>query len=492
MNDIGFWSVIPPIIMVLIALRFKQVYIALFVGIWSSWVIVNDWSILDGTIATIEGFVNVFQSVGNTRTIIFSVLIGSLLVFVQHSGGIAGFVKLINQWIEKLDQKKGRGSQTLVQLLALATGVLLFVETNISSLTIGTLYRPVFDDQRISREKLAYIADSSSAPSSVLIPFNAWGAFLMGLLLAQGVPQAFEVLLQSVLFNFYPMLALLILFLTIVLKKDIGPMKLAEERVRTTGKLLDDGAMPLMSDEVTSYPVKQGVTPKAFNMLVPVLSMVVLMPLTLIFTGWELVENTTTFSNHVIQAINVGSGSAAVLYSVIGALFIAATMYLAQGIMRPKELIDHGLKGMAELYPLALLMVFAFAIGDACSVMGTGTYIASWSKDWLNPQFLPAVIFVISSLVAFSTGTSWGTFAIMLALAVPMANSHGAHLPLVVAAAIGGGVFGDHSSPISDTSIIASVASATDHMDHVTTQMPYALIGGGITLVLYLVLGVVI
>ena len=134
-------------------------------------------------------------------------------------------------------------------------------------------------------------------------------------------------------------------------------------------------------------------------------------------------------------------------------------------------------------------MLFAFAIGDACKALGTGEFVANWSKAWLSPEFLPVVVFLISSFIAFSTGTSWGTFAIMLAVSIPMVTIHEANLPLVVAATLGGGIFGDHCSPISDTSIISSMASASDHIDHVKTQLPYALIGGVITVILYLVLG---
>ena len=164
-------------------------------------------------------------------------------------------------------------------------------------------------------------------------------------------------------------------------------------------------------------------------------------------------------------------------------------LYRAQGIMKTKEMVDLVLKGISELMPLALLMLLAFAIGNACNELGTGQFVANWSKDWLSPEFLPAVVFVISSFIAFSTGTSWGTFAIMLAISIPMASAHDSELTLVIAATLGGGVFGDHCSPISDTSIISSMASASDHIDHVRTQLPYALIGGIITTILYLIMG---
>jgi Na+/H+ antiporter NhaC len=164
-------------------------------------------------------------------------------------------------------------------------------------------------------------------------------------------------------------------------------------------------------------------------------------------------------------------------------------MYFIQGIMKPKEAVTLTLKGISELMPLALLMLLAFAIGDACKVLDTGNYVANITESWLSPELLPAVVFIVSSFIAFSTGTSWGTFAIMLAISIPMANMHGSDITIIVAATLGGGIFGDHCSPISDTSIISSMASASDHIDHVKTQLPYALIGGTVTVFMYLIIG---
>ena len=437
----------------------------------------------------IEAMVNVFQSAGNTRTIMFSALVGALLIFIQYSRGVEGFINIINRKLVKLESKKTGYSRVMVQILAAITGLLLFVETSISSLTVGTLYRPIFDKLAIPREKLAYIADSSSAPSSILIPFNAWGAFIMGLLLTQGIDKPLLLLWNSIWYNFYPWLAIIILFVIILFKKDFGPMKKAEKRTKETGALMNANSKPMVSDEITSFPPKEGIEAKAYNMIVPLLVMVFMMPINLIYTGWSSVKESTSFLNHVSQAIGKGSGSSSVLYAVITALLVAMTLYFIQGIMKPKEAVNLTLKGISELMPLALLMLLAFAIGDACKVLDTGNYIANVTESWLSPELLPAVVFIVSSFIAFSTGTSWGTFAIMLAIALPMANIHEADITIVVAATLGGGVFGDHCSPISDTSIISSMASASDHIDHVKTQLPYALLGGVITVILYLIIG---
>jgi len=487
--EYGFLSVIPPIIAIILALRTKQVYIALLFGIWFSWLIIKGWNPLEGTLAMIEGMVDVFQDKGSTRTIMFSALVGALLIFIQFSRGIEGFINIINKRLVKLESKKSGYSRVMVQILATLTGLLLFVETSISSLTVGTLYRPIFDKLGIPREKLAYIADSSSAPSSILIPFNAWGAFIMGLLLTQGIEKPFSLMMSSIWYNFYPWLAIIILFIVIFTKKDFGPMKKAEKRTKETGLLMNEGSKPMVSDEITSYPPKEGIQAKAYNMIVPLLVMVCMMPINLAYTGWSAVKESTSFLDHLQQAMGEGSGSSSVLYAVITSLLVAMVMYFIQGIMKPKEAVNLTLKGISELMPLALLMLLAFAIGNACKELETGIYVANATKDWLSPELLPAVVFIISSFIAFSTGTSWGTFAIMLAISVPMSNIHGADITIVVAATLGGGIFGDHCSPISDTSIISSMASASDHIDHVKTQLPYALVGGAITVLMYLIIG---
>jgi len=489
MSDFGILSVLPPLLAIILALRTKQVYISLVVGIWLGWLIISDWNLLEGTIATLEGFVEVFKNPGNTRTIMFSALVGALLIFIQYSGGVQGFILGIDKMLVALEKKRKGKSRVVVELIALLTGLLLFIETSISSLTVGTLYRPVFDRLKIPREKLAYIADSSSAPSSVLIPFNAWGAFIMGLLLTQGIESPFRTLFGAMAFNFYPMLTILMVAVIIVSRKDFGPMARAEKRTRETGKLLNDGARPMVSEEITSYEMKEGIRPRAMNMVIPLATMVLMMVVSLAYTGWGEVQESHSFMNHFTQAMGRGSGSAAVLYSVTCSILLAMVLYRVQGLMKVRKMVSLILKGISELMPLALLMMLAFSISHVCNSLGTGEYVAGITEGWLSPALLPAIVFILSSFIAFSTGTSWGTFAIMISIAVPMAEMHGANLLLVVAATMGGGVFGDHCSPISDTTIISSMASASDHIDHVRTQLPYALLTGTITALLYLLLG---
>lgn len=248
----------------------------------------------------------------------------------------------------------------------------------------------------------------------------------------------------------------------------------------------------MVSDELISHEMKEGVKPRAMNMLIPLGVMIGMMIVGLAATGWSKVEAPASFLDHLSRAHRYGSGSAAVLYAVTSSLFVAMVLYRAQGIMKLSKMVNLTLKGISELMPLALLMMLAFSISAVCKELGTGVWLAGVTEGWLSPELLPAVIFALTALIAFSTGTSWGTFAIMVAIALPMAQVHEANLFLVVAAVMGGGVFGDHCSPISDTTIISSMASASDHIDHVRTQLPYALIAGGITFILYLILGMLL
>lgn len=505
MSEYGWLSLLPPIIAIFLAIRTKQVFVSLLFGIWLGWMIIA-WQPLEGnplgifsnlfqgSLDTIQALVDVFKDSGNTRTIMFSALVGAWIIFIQRSGGVEGFIVKISKFLERYEKKKAGNNRVVVQFLAWLTGVLIFVESNVSVLTVGALYRPIFDKLKIPREKLAYIADSSSAPSSILIPFNAWGAFIMGLLLAQGFENPFSTLFWATAYNFYPMFALLIVLIVIFTKKDFGPMAKAERRAIEEGKLLADDAQPMIADELTGVEPKENVRLRSRNMILPTIILVSMMPVMLAYTGWDAaIENRgdSGFFGKFFFAVGQGSGSTAVLTALIISLLTSMIYYKIQGIFDLKEMVDLTLKGISGMMPLALLMLMAFAIGAVCKELQTGIYVADISKAWLSPSLVPFIVFLVSCFIAFSTGTSWGTFAIMIAIAVPMAQTMDANVHLAIAAALGGGVFGDHCSPISDTSILSSMAAASDHIDHVRTQLPYALIAGGITAFLYLVIGFV-
>lgn len=471
MDTFGWLSILPPVLAIFLAIKTKHVYISLTLGIWLGWTIVNGWNPLAGIIETVNALISVFQDAGNTRVILFSAMIGAIITFTQYSGGMKGFVN----WIVGKGIVKNRKS---AGLLTWFLGVVIFIESSICVLVAGAVSRPIFDRLKISREKLAYILDSTSAPKCIIIPLNAWGAFVLGLLAAQGMEDPVRTFIGSIPFNFYAILALALVLLVVLTEKDIEPMRTAERRVREEGKLLRDGAEPLIADDVIMMPEKEGVPLRAVNMVIPVSVMVVTMPIVLLISGkGNLME---------------GSGTLAVLWAVILGLMAGAAAYLIQGIMTVKELTDTFMKGVGGLIPVASLMMLAFAIGDTCNALGTGPFVAQAAKATLPPAVVPAVVFTLSSFIAFSTGTSWGTFAIMIPIAVPMVRIIGLHPGLIIAAVLGGGVFGDHCSPISDTTIISSMASATDHIDHVRTQIPYALLAGGGALLLFLISGFIL
>ena len=492
METFGAWSLLPPLLAIVLAIKTKQVYVALLLGIWIGWVIVAGGNILRGTYDTIEALVMVFDNPGQTRTIMFCALVGGLIVFMQRSGGVEGFIHVVKGWMKKYEGQDTARSRIMVQLLASVTGILVFVESSISVLTVGTLYRPIFDKMKISREKLAYIADSSSAPACILIPLNAWGAFIMGLLAAQGFSDPFQTMIRAAMVNFYAILALLLVFVLILTQWDFGPMKKAEKRAREEGKLMEDNARPMISQELTDIEVKKGIPIRASNMVVPIAVMVLMMPIMLGLTGWESAleqrPDEPVFSKFLF-AIGQGSGSIAVLTAVVASLVLSMFYYKIQGLFNLGEMVDMTMKGISGLIPLALLMLLAFGISDICREMQTGAYVADAASALFSPALIPMLVFLISAFIAFSTGTSWGTFAIMIAISVPMAEAMDAPMILTISAALGGGIFGDHCSPISDTTILSSMASASDHIDHVRTQLPYALFAGVLSAGIYLGLG---
>jgi len=467
----GWLSVLPPLLAIFLAIRSKQVFLSLFAGVALGYTIAAKGHVGKGIVQTLEACVQVFSDAGNTKVILFSCMVGALITFTQYSGGMEGFV----QWVTR---RGWVATRRQAGLLAFFTGMVVFVESSICVLVAGSVSRPLFDKLKVSREKLAYICDSTSAPKCILIPLNAWGAFVIGLLNEQGVVNSVHAFIASMPYNFYAILAIALVLWTVLSQRDIGPMAKAEKRVLQEGKILPAGAKPLVSEEVLAVQAKSGIPLRPVNMILPIGVMVVMMPVGLFITG----------HGDLMQ----GSGATAVFWAVLCGLASAAVSYRLQGIMTVGEIMDQFMKGVGGLVSLAGLMMLAFAIGATCRMLGTGPYVAGLAKAFITPKLVPALIFLISCGIAFATGTSWGTFAIMIPIAMPMVEPLSLNIGLTLAAVLGGGVFGDHCSPISDTTIISSMASACDHIDHVTTQLPYALLAATVSLVLYGVLGFVL
>ncbi len=470
MTDPTWVSLLPPILAIGLAVATRQVYLSLAGGIWLGWSILQGWNFASGLAESVESAVRVLGSPGDARVILFTLVMGALIATLGASGGVAGFVSWLerNRWVTN-----GRRAQLLAWLI----GVVIFIESNITVLVAGSVSRPLFDRYRTSREKLAYLIDSTSAPICILIPLNAWGAFNLGLLDSAGVADPLGVFLHSILFNFYAFAAVILALMVILLKLDWGPMKKAEARA-AKGEVLRPGAVPMMGEGVLGGDGDPPIPLRGVNMVLPVLVLVALMPFGLWVTG-----------NGILSE---GSGSTSVLWASLGALGVAWLLLLAQRAYSVDQLVRIALRGAGGLVPLALILLLALTLGDVADNLGTGDYVARITGGVMPAAAFLPLVFIVSSVIAFSIGSSWGTFAIMIPIAVPAAETLGFPAAPFLAAALSGGIFGDHCSPVSDTTIISSMAAATDHVDHVRTQLPYALLGGGIAAASFAVTGALI
>jgi tetracycline resistance efflux pump len=467
MADPSWVSLLPPVLAIVLAIWTRQVYLSLAAGVVLGWTILTGWNPLLGLAGTVDAIVAVLGDAGNARVILFTLVIGALIATVSAAGGVRGFV-------QRLESREWVNTGRRARLLAFVIGFVIFIESNITVLVAGAVSRPLFDRFRVSREKLAYIIDSTSAPVCILIPLNAWGAYVIGILGGLGVAAPLTVLIASIPLNFYALFALTLAGLTAYFGWQLGPMKHAERRT-LEGALLSKDARPLMDPEVLTPPTFPNIEPRARNMVLPIAAMVVFMTIAMLITG--------------DGDIRAGSGSLSVLWAVLVGLATAWILVLAQRGARMDDLVAAGLKGAGGLMSLALVLLLALAIGDVARRLGTGIYIAQITADLLPPVIFLPLVFLVAAGIAFSTGTSWGTFAIMLPISVPAAAAMGLPIAPFVAASLSGGIFGDHASPISDTTIISSMASATDHIDHVRTQLPYATIAAGAATIAFALYG---
>ena len=453
------WTVLlPPLLAIGLALLTRQVYLALFTGIWLGYFLLQG-GVFESLAGAIDATVAVLASPGDAKVIVFTLVIGAFILTLERSGGVTGFIRYLEQrrWVTS-----GRRAQWMAWLI----GVLIFIESNITVLVAGTVSRPLFDRFRVSREKLAYLIDSTSAPICMLIPLNAWGAFNLGLLDGLGVEEPLRVLLGSIPMNLYAFSAVLLAAFVVVRNWNIGPMIEAERKAEAGESKAVQHDAAILED---SAP------PNAWNMTLPVLCLVGAMPVFLLITG-----NGDLFA---------GSGSTSVLWASLLALFVVSTLVLFQRSMGLDELSKTWMRGAGDMLPIATVLLLALALGGVSKALGTGVYVAGLVGETLPAWILPACLFLASAFIAFAVGSSWGTFSIMLPIAIPIAAALGADPTLFVAAVLSGGIFGDHSSPISDTTIVSSLASGTEHIDHVRTQLPYALLAGSVSLVGFLGLG---
>jgi tetracycline resistance efflux pump len=481
------WSLIPPLLAITLAIVTRQVFLALGLGIISG-AIMLEASFWPGLARSVELVVETLNDPSNAMVVLFTFVIGSLISSMESLGGIRGFVN----WLESSGWLKGERS---VKVLVWLVGVLIFIESNITILVAGALARPLFDKFKISREKLAYLIDSTSAPICLVIPFNAWGAYIISILQTLGEEQPVTLFVRSIAYNFYSLFAVTLALMAALFSFDLGPMKKAEARTKA-GKLLSDGAQPMV-DETLFAPPDESVRPSGWLMIAPILTLVFMMPFSLYLTGRSEVENLATAS--VMDMIKNGQGAVSVLWSVLSALALLWIMVAFRSMGKGKgigtvldELVRFSIKGAQGMLPLALIILMALTLGSVTKLLGTGVFVAKVASANMSAAVFLPVIFVVAAFVAFSTGTSWGTFAIMVPVAIPAAEAFGVDKAPFLAAALSGGIFGDHASPISDTTIMASMAAVTDHIDHVRTQLPYALLAGGGAILAYFLVGLIL
>jgi len=452
---VGWWTVLPPLVAILIVLWRKEVILALFCAIVTSEILlqISGHAYVPGLgmLAGIDRITGVFASASNTRLLVFSLLIGVLLAYMRHSGGVTALVDfLINR---KMTQSRRQAG-----LLTFGVGIVLFIESNLSILTAGILSRGLYDRFGLSRERLAFVIDSTSAPVCILLLFNGWGAYVLGLLGGYDLDNPVQILIGSVALNFYPWIALGLVLMTILRDKVHGPMR-EFEAARTPQN-------EVAAEFEASNP--------AF-MLVPLLVLIGGIFGFLFWTGGGV----------LVQ----GDGARSILYATVLASLTAYLMMLASRRFGHIELVQIGFRGMSELLPLVSIVLMSLALGASLRELGTGAFIAGLADENLPRILIIPMLFAAGALMSFTTGTSWGTFALLIPVGVPLIQQLGLPPSLVLSAILGGGIFGDHCSPISDTSVVSALAAGCDLLDHVRTQLPYALVGGALTFGLYLLAG---
>jgi len=484
-------TVLPPLIAIVVVMWKKEVIMALLVGVFSSELLlaykaaeqVQTNFIFMAFIGFIERIISVVSSPSNARLLIFSLLIGTLLAYVRNSGGVSALVeKLVNKGIAK--SKRQVGAVTFL------TGIVIFIESNLSVLTAGILSRGLFDKFKMSRARLAFIIDSTSAPVCILILLNGWGAYILGLLGNYDLGEStMSVLWGTVPFNFYAIIALLLVLYTIVSDKTYGPMRETELKLNqpillNQSNQLTDSTEQNKNTQIEETLVEETLVEetlikptKARFMLIPLLTMIVGMFFFMFWTG----------KGYITQ----GSGGASVLYATVSACVVAYFLLYFSKRYSHQELVDLGFKGMSELLPLVTIVLFSLTLGASLKELGTGLFIAGVVGDYLPLVLIVPMLFLAGAVISFSTGTSWGTFAILIPIAAPLIQTLGLPPSLVIAAVLGGGIFGDHCSPISDTTCVSAIASGCGLLEHVKTQLPYAIFGGALTLIAYIIASIV-
>ena len=487
----GILSIIPPLLAIALALIFRQVVISLILGIYSGAFFIYGFDPLTAFLRLIDKYViEAVSDVSHTQIIVFTLLFGGVIGLISRSGGTTGIANSLS----KLARTRKSG-----MLTAWLSGLIIFFDDYANALVVGNLMRPITDKLKISREKLSFIVDATSAPVASIFIVSSWIGYEVGLiqdgLNAIGSPlNGYSVFLDTIIFRFYPIAMLVFVFLVSITNRDFGSMLKAERRAVKEGKV---SAVSFTTSEFTDKSELFGNENKAkwYNGVVPILVLVLITIFGLIFTGVDSLKEKGITEYGMRDVISNSNSYLALLWGSFSACVIAALMIVAQKILTLRETVDAWFAGIRSMLLAVLILTLAWSIGAVTNEIRTADYIISLISDSIDPRFLPVIVFAVCGLTSFATGTSWGTMAIMFPIVIPLSaavtgmNNYSpadTHLILigVVSSVLAGCVWGDHCSPISDTTILSSMASGCDHIDHVRTQLTYAITVGIVTMLI--------
>ena len=495
-SGFGIVSLLPPILAIVLAFVTRQVLLSLFLGIFSGALMLNGWNPFIAFLRTLDSYiVGSLADSWHAGIIIFALSIGGMIGIVNKMGGTIAIAEAL--------AKKAKTAKS-AQLVTAIMGVLVFFDDYANTLIVGPTMKPLTDKLKVSREKLAFIVDSTAAPVVGLAVISTWVGYELGLIgdafaLMEVDANPFVIFMKTIPYTFYNIFTLVLVFMIAIRGRDFGPMLKAEKRARLTGQVYREGAKLMAGEVAEGSKLKEGITLKASNAIVPIVSLVVFSFLGLWYNGYTSSDDGTIW--YSLTGIQTCFGNAdpsvVLLWSSISAAIVAGIMAISQKIMNLGEVFDAFVDGVKLLILTAMILILAWSLGSVASDVGTADFLVGAVSDKIPGGFIPIIVFLISMLVAFSTGTSWGTMAIVTPLAIPLAAAYvevdPSNAPLVIAslsAVLSGSIFGDHCSPISDTTILSSMASGSDHIDHVKTQIPYALTGAGAAFIGYLITGI--
>ncbi|MGB5194506.1 MAG: Na+/H+ antiporter NhaC family protein [Polyangiales bacterium] len=481
MDDMPGWvSILPPLLAIGLALLFRHVLVALFLGVWLGALLLADLSPIASFARLLDThLVGAMADRGHASILLFSLLLGGMLGLMTQSGGAKGLAA----WASTDTRSRRRG-----QLTTWFLGLLVFFDDYANSLLVGASMRPVTDRLRISREKLAFIVDATAAPVASLALISSWIGVEVGYIADQfahlGIERdAYLTFIETIPFRFYPILMLLFVFWVGFRGRDFGPMRRAEERSLVQGQVSRPGAQP--ASDFHDEAVPDDLKGRAMNAVVPVIVVVFVAAFGIYFDGRAKALQ-AGLQPSLRAIVGEASSSAAILWATGAGCLSALALSVWSGALSFGKSIDAWMGGMKSMLYAVVILVLAWALGGVCRDLDTAGFLIGAVGDWISPVWIPAGVFVLAALVSFATGTSWGTMAILFPLVVPLAHriAPGQETILLgtVSSILAGSVWGDHCSPISDTTILSSMATSCDHMDHVRTQLPYALFVGGVSL----------